>query len=252
MKRLFIDTHLLLFTATMLVAASTAGAQEFESGETATPLLELYTSEGCSSCPPADRWLSGLRHSPQLWRDVVPIAFHVDYWNYLGWDDRFSSPHYAQRQREYRRQNYVQGVYTPGVMLGGEEWRRWRGVKEIPAIGGIKPGSLHLKVDDKGFTANFEADTSLSDKASRLHLAILGTGLKTAVRAGENRGRELVHDFVVLGYQHYDTDGAAWQGALPEVPDRFQPEQLAIAAWVSRGSDVIPVQALGGWLTAAP
>ena len=60
----------------------------FESGEARTMLVELFTSEGCSSCPPADAWISQLKESPDLWKKIVPVAFHVDYWNNLGWRDR--------------------------------------------------------------------------------------------------------------------------------------------------------------------
>src|SRR5690348_8781739 len=71
----------------------------FESGDTQTPLLELYTSEGCSSCPPAEAWLSQLKKSPKLWKDFVPVSFHVDYWDYLGWKDPFAMKAYSRRQQ---------------------------------------------------------------------------------------------------------------------------------------------------------
>jgi len=79
----------------------TAAAVTFESSETQTSLLELYTSEGCSSCPPAEKWLSRLKESPGLWKDFVPVAFHVDYWDYLGWRDRWSSKTFTDRQHAY-------------------------------------------------------------------------------------------------------------------------------------------------------
>ena len=75
--------------AAMRAEAQTAAIQ-FHSAPKRTALLELYTSEGCSSCPPAEAWLSRLEYSPRLWRDFVPVAFHVDYWNYLGWKDNWS------------------------------------------------------------------------------------------------------------------------------------------------------------------
>ena len=68
---------------------ATAASLTLSSQEQRTTLIELYTSEGCSSCPPADRWLSRLKDDPRLWKQIVPLAFHVDYWNYLGWRDRF-------------------------------------------------------------------------------------------------------------------------------------------------------------------
>lgn len=234
-----------------VILSSGALAQTFESEQQATPLLELYTSEGCSSCPPADTWLASLRDSPRLWRDFVPVAFHVDYWNYLGWKDRFSSESFARRQRLYRQQGYTQGVYTPGVMLGGLEWRSWRRARTIPTVDGVAPGALRLDINDDRFAARFDASTILDGKATRLHVAVLGAGLETDVRAGENRGRTLSHDFVVLGYKHYDAANHAWDAKLPSITHRSDADRLAVAAWVSRGDDLVPVQAVGGWLTAA-
>ncbi len=95
-----------------LLASSALGAAplQFTSPETRVTLLELYTSEGCSSCPPADRWLSGLRDDPRLWREVVPVAFHVDYWDAIGWPDRFASAAHSERQRTYARSGHVGSV----------------------------------------------------------------------------------------------------------------------------------------------
>jgi hypothetical protein len=81
--------------------AATAAKVTFESGETPTILLELFSSEGCSSCPPAEQWVSGLKNTPGLWRDIVPVVFHVDYWDGLGWPDRFASQQFTLRQRQY-------------------------------------------------------------------------------------------------------------------------------------------------------
>ncbi len=92
---------------------------------TQSNLIELYTSEGCSSCPPADRWLSTLKEHPALWQRLVPIAFHVDYWDYIGWKDRFSQSEFSARQRQYVKENALPTVYTPGIMSNGKEWRNF-------------------------------------------------------------------------------------------------------------------------------
>jgi len=89
----------------------------FASTSRQTSLLELYTSEGCSSCPPAEAWLSGLKDNPGLWRDFVPVAFHVDYWNYLGWRDKWSRAEYSDRQQEYARVWGAANVYTPEFVV---------------------------------------------------------------------------------------------------------------------------------------
>ncbi|MCP5161451.1 MAG: DUF1223 domain-containing protein, partial [Hahellaceae bacterium] len=115
---------------TLLIGSLGAGmlsANEvtFQSEAKQTALLELFTSEGCSSCPPADAWLSTLQHDPRLWRDFIPVAFHVDYWDRLGWKDTLASPAYSHRQQVYQQQKLTSGVYTPGFVLAGEEWRGW-------------------------------------------------------------------------------------------------------------------------------
>jgi hypothetical protein len=72
-----------------------------ETSSSQVRLLELFSSEGCSSCPPAETWLSNLQNSSELWKSIVPVSFHVTYWDYLGWTDRFARPEYTQRQQEY-------------------------------------------------------------------------------------------------------------------------------------------------------
>lgn len=113
---------LLACMATSILAAPFV----IESPPERVALLELYTSEGCSSCPPADRWLSELKTNNELWTRVVPVAFHVDYWDYLGWPDRFAAASFSNRQREYALQGAVSTVYTPGLIYNGSEWRDWR------------------------------------------------------------------------------------------------------------------------------
>src|SRR5579859_334549 len=99
----------------ILCACSMANAMAvtFQSSERQTSLLELYTSEGCSSCPPAEAWISNLKSRSGLWTDFVPVAFHVDYWNGLGWRDKLSSEEFSQRQRDYAQAWSAQDVYTP-------------------------------------------------------------------------------------------------------------------------------------------
>src|ERR1700733_854948 len=111
---------LLLLIVSILGLGLTLQAQtttRFESGPSQVSLLELYTSEGCSSCPPAEAWLSALSQSPELWKAVVPVAFHVDYWDNLGWKDWFSSREFTQRQRRYAANWGSGSVYTPAFIL---------------------------------------------------------------------------------------------------------------------------------------
>src|SRR5216684_4742881 len=185
-----------------LMAVFSVNAQSalvtFQSATEQTALLELYTSEGCSSCPPAEAWLSGLKKSPGLWKDFVPLAFHVDYWDYLGWRDPWASTSFSDRQRNYAKQWRSESIYTPGFVLNGKEWRDWSGRKDGPKSGGAKAGVL--KVSSSG-TNRWQVSfaPANSDGASyEVHAALLAGGSSSGVKAGENRGRLLSHDFVVL------------------------------------------------------
>lgn len=164
------------------------------SGATRNRLLELYTSEGCSSCPPADRWLS------QLPRDagVVPLAFHVDYWDRLGWKDRFAQAAFSQRQRD--RSGGLGWVYTPQVMLDGEDFRNWQ--RGLPARSNSPAqASLTLALDQTPGHINVRADSRLASpgaaRDAKLYLALIENNLSSSVTAGENARRTLHHDYVV-------------------------------------------------------
>ncbi len=237
--------------AAALIAASFANADdaiEFSSGERQVVLLELYTSEGCSSCPPADRWLSGLASDPDLWRDVVPVAFHVDYWNYLGWRDRFSADRYSDRQRRYRREGAAGAVYTPGFFLGGAEWLGWRG-GQSPRASRAVVGPLRATLSGDRVEVRFEpADTVREELLA--HVALLGMNRQTAVLRGENRGRRLTHDFVVLKHAMgtmRERDGG-FDARL--TIDRRDGTKLAVAIWVESNRRQKPLQATGGLLPA--
>jgi hypothetical protein len=235
----------------LLALAVSAGAKELrlESPGPRVSLLELYTSEGCSSCPPADRWISKLQEDPRLWREVVPVAFHVDYWDYIGWKDRFASPVYGNRQRDYARNRRVSTVYTPGFVLAGEEWRSWFYRPTLKVDHDVEAGKLELRVNHQQAKAVF-TPTAPTDGALELHVAILGFDLKTDVRSGENGGNTLEHDFVVLGYRSIPTTRTmahyTASFSLPTVS--VESDRKAIAAWLSPPGDPSPVQAVGGWL----
>src|SRR5882724_13240893 len=103
--------------------AASAAPVIFQSSGRQTAVLELFTSEGCSSCPPAEAWLSKLKGAPGLWHDFVPVAFHVDYWDHLGWKDPFASKEWTARQYHYSAIWKSSSVYTPAFVLDGREWQ---------------------------------------------------------------------------------------------------------------------------------
>ena len=228
-----------------------ANAQRFESGEAQVPLIELYTSEGCSSCPPADRWLSSLTKSNDLWSGFVPMSFHVDYWDYIGWPDRFASKEYSQRQRRYATEFNEPTVYTPGMRKAGDLWRNWLYVRSPSLSDAEEVGVLSLNIENDGsFTADFAASEA-TDQPNQLNIAILGQGLSTDVKRGENRGKTLDHNFVVLAITTIGSStNNQWNGSLPT--RSIIAPNYAVAAWVTRGGSLKPIQVVGGELNSLP
>ena len=222
-----------------------AERQRFVSGPAQVSMIELFTSEGCSSCPPAEAYLNGLQNEPGLWTKYIPLAFHVDYWNYLGWKDRFSDAAYSARQRQYARERLMLTVYTPAFFVNGEPWRPQRH-PDIP-LSDTRVGKLTVDVIGTQYRAVFELAESNS-KALQLNVALLGMGLTTNIRAGENAGRQAQHDFVVLSWQRFESDDGRWRGALPAPALARDTSRLALVAWVSKLDNPTPLQAVGGYL----
>ena len=193
----------MMFASQFAQAAPCGPAISAKSGTTSATLLELYTSEGCDSCPPADKWFSTLNFA----RDgVVPLAFHVDYWDYIGWKDRFAKSLFTLRQREAVARQGSRVSYTPQLMLDGRDLRVWSHqaqfqsrVREVS----IRPPRASLAIDavasEKQIEASLSASVALaSDRAdAALYLAVTESNLSSRVTAGENRGVNLKHDHVV-------------------------------------------------------
>lgn len=235
--------------AAMLALLAQAPAANAQSCRTDSPphkvaLLELYTSEGCSSCPPADRWLSALVSKPRDGR-IVALALHVDYWDYLGWRDRFASPAFTQRQNTLARLGHAQFAYTPEVFLGMREFRGWsdssdlesavRAINKLPAQADI---ALSLQAGagarERVVHAVFRLRPGTAAPQAQGFIAIYEDMLGSAVERGENRGATLRHDRVVR----------QWLGPLPlrggaadvlrtiAIPPEWQAEHLGVAAFV--------------------
>lgn len=236
-----------LITALLLLCSSTVYAQtsDYHSGIQRNQLIELYTSEGCSSCPPAEAWLNQLRQAPDLWQQRIPVAFHVDYWDHLSWKDRFSSADYSARQRAYARHWHARTVYTPAFFVNGHEWRRGFG-HGMPQIKNDKVGELAVQVQDDKLTAEFKPHIPLPEQLV-LHVARLGMDRRTAIRAGERRGEQVTHHFVVLAHKTVSSDRRNWQTTLP--PSAMdQAGEEALAVWVTRYNNPLPIQVVGGFL----
>ena len=226
-------THwFIAFVAVLAAMPASAAECSAASGAPRTRLVELYTSEGCSSCPPADEWLRRL--SPA----ATALAFHVDYWDSLGWRDRFADPRYTRRQEEQARRDHGGGIYTPQVVLDGRSWSGWyRGSDSSPAV--ASEASMHLRLSGGGAGAlhvrldtTFDHGTGAAGFAN--YIALTEDGLATQVRAGENRGALLRHDHVVR----------AFAGPLPlesaadlRLPDDAVAARATLVAFVQRAGD---------------
>ncbi|MBI3885873.1 MAG: DUF1223 domain-containing protein [Opitutae bacterium] len=232
----------------MLLIAATASAepQKFSSGETKTRLIELYTSEGCSSCPPAEAWLGTLREAPGLWRDFVPVAFHVVYWDRLGWKDRFASQAGTEREYAYASAWGSGSVYTPCFVQDGAEWRESFG-RRAPAPATEKTGVLAVECGEDGACrVTFAPAAGAGRGEFEVHVAQLGGGISSDVRSGENGGLTLRHEFVALSLQSTRLVTGAAELALTPVKVAGVTRR-ALAVWVTRRGELTPVQATGGW-----
>ena len=232
-----------------LLQMAAADPVTFESGPKKVQVLELFTSEGCSSCPPAEASLSRLVNDSRLWREFVPVAFHVDYWDRLGWKDSFASVEWTKRQQTYAENWKAETVYTPAFVLNGREWRN----ATVPVVNDEALGVLKITVQDtNAVMISFEPANGSSEKFD-VYLARLGFGIAVNVRAGENTGRSLRHDFVVLSLVHEKMGSGTQELRFPRASESAgRPERSALAAWVTKEGDVNPLQAVGGWLPAMP
>ena len=200
--------HLLAGGAALCAAAAVSAAQpacQARSGAVVPPVIELYTSEGCSSCPPADRWLSSLKAAAAK-GEVVAQAFHVGYWDYIGWVDRFASPAHTVRQRQLAGLNRLGSIYTPQLVRNGRDWRDW------PRALSSKPDAARAAVTlatAEGVVV--EAQVVPGDGIGRwaAYWTVTEHGHTSKVSAGENAGELLKHDFVVRQY----VDAGVYEGA---------------------------------------
>ena len=211
-------------------------------------VLELYTSQGCYSCPPADRLLKRLGQEASAHGHLlVPLAFHVDYWNYIGWTDPFSSKAWTVRQRRYARTLRQDTIYTPQLVVDG--WRQCVGADErsvrreierAAAVG--SSGRIDLEVTPKGDRAievrlSARLERRIDPKALEALVVVFESGLVTEVPRGENANKTLENEFVVRRLESAFTlagnAGATGSGSLRIALDReWQPENLGVAAFL--------------------
>ena len=232
----------LLLVAVSLLALSCGGRAESAppSADDGVVVLELFTSQGCSSCPPADSLLTRLGSEPALRGRVVPLSFHVDYWDHIGWRDPFSSAEWSERQRAYAASLHGE-AYTPQLVVNGSSAMVGSSERTVRAAiaAGLQTGPqarLHLNAI-VGADGDIVVDVSgaqSSDTALEVWVALVEDDLTTRVARGENGGRTLRNDNVVRVFRRAMTlrprsDGA---GRVTIAPDRaWKLERVKIVAF---------------------
>ena len=202
--------------ASAMPAAGALPACRAESGPQTTALVELYTSEGCDSCPPADRWLSGTFAPGRPPEGAIALAFHVDYWDRLGWKDRFAAPAWTQRQYDSARARRSDLVYTPQVLLQGRDvdWRDGSRVAAAVAAAAHAPARASValaavpQADAVAVSVVAQVPAPADRRGARVFVALTGEHLVSEVKAGENAGKRLVHDHVVRALGDVAIDAA--------------------------------------------
>lgn len=239
----------------LLAAAASAHAApqcSASSGPQTAALVELYTSEGCNSCPPADRWLRSLGTRGYAPGRVVPLSLHVDYWDYIGWKDPYAQARFSDRQRRLAKVAGARFVYTPQVLLQGRDFRGWAGgdfdaqVRRINARPAQASIALRIEPGRKD-TLDAAVEAALLDPVGQpdavLYLATFRSRVVSSVSAGENEGRTLQHDYVVqewLGPIPFKGGGIVERRALALPPHAARADS-GVAAFVQnrRTSEVL-------------
>jgi len=234
------------------------------SGPQTTALVELYTSEGCDSCPPADRWLASSFRPGATPGAAVALAFHVDYWDRLGWKDRFASPGYTERQYDVTRTGNARFAYTPQVVLQGRDFPDWHGKDTLAAIAAINArparASVIVEAAVKDGAIDVHAVAAVAGAADRrdaaLFVALTENSLASDVKAGENAGVRLTHDHVVRALRAgpaVGTGGAAEMSAALDLPaERGSATTIVAFVQNTRTGEVLQAQALPLGADCAP
>ena len=191
----------LLFGTAVSFADSQTRIQ-ISSSKTITPLVELYTSEGCSSCPPVDRYLSKLGKLFDQSFHAVALAFHVDYWNYLGWADPFSDARFSERQRRIAELNNQRSIYTPELVVSGKEARGGDVIYDEITEANSRLSEVHIMLEvtvssTRELTAKLDIDNASISQNAEVFFALYENDIVRKIEAGENRGKTLHHDYVV-------------------------------------------------------
>ena len=226
----------ILGSALLLVAAwGYLRPKEEASAASGFGVVELFTSEGCSSCPPADRILRELVQEGD--ESIYALSFHVDYWDRLGWKDPYSRAEFSERQRAYGKKLPAQ-VYTPQMVFNGQQYCVGSRAQQVTsalskALEQAPLGELSLSLvnQQRGkLTIRFQAQGLGSSHL--LRVALVERNLVVPVKRGENSGRVLEHDHVVRDWQTHSLDRQTHGSIALAIPSDAKPENLAVIAYV--------------------
>lgn len=241
MQRFSVALFVMVVTMPFTQAATSCSAG---SGAVRVPLLELYTSEECDSCPPADRWVSSLRQRGYAPDRALALAWHVDYWDRLGWPDPYAQARFSARQRDANHRNGARFAYTPQLLLEGADYRR--GVfrddigDRVAALSQQNPGAhIRLTLTPAAEGAQLRADITVPEPASRnsaaTYIVLYENALASQIKAGENRGKQLLHDFVVRELRGPFATGPAERSSVTQrmpLLHGWKVQNLHVAAFV--------------------
>ena len=234
------------FKADRAASLNSVHADGAQSVATHPVVLELFTSEGCSSCPPADALLKRLDEAGRIGdTDIIAIEEHVDYWDHQGWRDPFSSSSWTERQEQYSRALHHDGVYTPELVINGlrdlvgnSESEVFRHISEAAKASDVAVGisSLNMLPKSAELTINVET-TSTDARSADLWLAVTERGLSSNVLRGENEGRNLSHAPVLRSLtrvktQHADSSAQADYKATVGLDKSWKRENLRFVAFL--------------------
>lgn len=219
---------ILALACTSTISTAIAQTCSAKSSDKITPVIELYTSEGCSSCPPADKWLSTLKDTSPA---PVVQAFHVNYWDYIGWADRFAAPAYTVRQRQVSAWQKSNQIYTPQMVKDGRDWRNWNA-----NLKATEPASYTVTLQqERGdvFSAQVQPIAGLAQAQPwAAYWTVTEHGHSSKVLRGENSGEQLKHDFVVRQYQSAGEHSGASKLVLQSIAkDPAYPRQINLVVF---------------------
>ncbi|MFC6265320.1 DUF1223 domain-containing protein [Flavobacterium panici] len=199
-------------------------------------LLELYTSEGCSSCPPADELLGKIQNELKD-KNVYVLSYHVDYWDKQGWKDIFSNADYTKRQYDYAKYMEKDPIYTPQVIINGKI--DYIGSQETSLRNGIKSAlskpvstnlSLEASQNENSIAVNYNVEGT--SKNSRLLIAVVQKEAKSNVKRGENAHRVLSHYQIVRNLQWVDLNKVKKGTASVHLPKNYNTQDFEIIGFV--------------------